>query len=168
MLSGLCAGVTEPGHDQVGNTDQTLPGRLATAAPQQRRELLRSFIRQEVAIVLGLGAESLPDLRTGFFELGMDSLTSLQLRRRLEGALGRQLPTTVAFKYPTIESMASYLSEDPASADEISFGSPAPEIRQSPSPQTQSHAASMTAEEADETEDELFDRLAARLSRRRA
>jgi myxalamid-type polyketide synthase MxaE and MxaD len=168
MLSSLGGGTAKPAPDLVGSTDETLAVHLATAAPAQRREQLRALIRREVAAVLGLGAEALPDLRAGFFELGMDSLTSLQLRRRLEDALGRQLPSTVAFKYPTIEAMASYLAEEPASADIAAAGSPAPDARQMPPLQTQTHDEAQIGGEADETEDELFDRLAARLSRRRA
>ena len=44
-----------------------------------------------------------------FFELGMDSLTSLDLRNRLQTDLDRTLPSTVAFEYPSIPELADYL-----------------------------------------------------------
>jgi hypothetical protein len=53
----------------------------------------------------------------GFFEMGMDSLTSVQLKKRLEAGIGRSLPPTIAFNYPTIEKLAVYLARDVFSFD---------------------------------------------------
>ena len=39
--------------------------------------------------------------------MGMDSLTSLELRRRLEAKLGCVLSSTVAFDHPTAEQLRS-------------------------------------------------------------
>jgi hypothetical protein len=94
------------------------------------------------------------DARKGFFEFGMDSLTSLQLRRRLEQALGRPLPSTLAFNYPTIEALASYLSWTP-----VPDAVPAPAPVPPPDP-----PAAPVFDEGEETEDELFAQLAARLA----
>jgi acyl transferase domain-containing protein/NAD(P)-dependent dehydrogenase (short-subunit alcohol dehydrogenase family) len=44
-----------------------------------------------------------------FFELGMDSLMSLDLRNRLQTDLERPLPSTIALEYPTIPELAGYL-----------------------------------------------------------
>lgn len=43
--------------------------------------------------------------------IGMDSLTSVELRHRLEKSLGCRLPVTTAFDYPTPEAVAGYLAE---------------------------------------------------------
>ena len=54
----------------------------------------------------------------------MDSLTSVELRHRLEKSLGCPLPVTTAFDYPTPEAVAGYLAEqlhlvaEPAAAEE--------------------------------------------------
>ena len=55
-------------------------------------------------------ADSL-DLRRGFFTLGMDSLMNIQLRNGLENRLGCFLPPTIAFEYPTIETLTAYIAE---------------------------------------------------------
>jgi acyl carrier protein len=47
--------------------------------------------------------------RQGFFELGMDSLTSVELRNRLGATLQSTFPTTLAFDYPTPEGLADFL-----------------------------------------------------------
>jgi hypothetical protein len=43
--------------------------------------------------------------------LGMDSLTSVQLRDRLQNQLGRPLSSTLALNYPTLETLVAHLSE---------------------------------------------------------
>jgi acyl carrier protein len=44
-----------------------------------------------------------------FFELGMDSLMSLDLRNRLQRELDCNLRSTVAFEYPAVRELADYL-----------------------------------------------------------
>ena len=39
----------------------------------------------------------------------MDSLTTLELRNRLQGSLGRALPSTLAFDYPNVGTLAAFL-----------------------------------------------------------
>jgi acyl transferase domain-containing protein/acyl carrier protein len=68
------------------------------------------IVREEVADVLGLDADRLLEPGLGFFRLGMDSLMTVDLRARLERVTGLQLPTTVAFEYPTSEALAAYLA----------------------------------------------------------
>ena len=47
-----------------------------------------------------------------FFELGMDSLMSLDLRNRLQASLGRTLPSTVTFEHSSIPDLADHLIVD--------------------------------------------------------
>jgi acyl carrier protein len=82
---------------------------LEAATEEDRWNLLLTRMQQEVASVLGFGAGEQPALDEGFFKLGMDSLTSVELKTRLEAALGRALPPTLAFEYSTIESLARHL-----------------------------------------------------------
>lgn len=45
----------------------------------------------------------------GFFELGLDSLMSVELKRRLESAVKKPLPSTLTFNYPNVASLAGFL-----------------------------------------------------------
>jgi len=45
------------------------------------------------------------------FDLGMDSLMSVELKSRLEAATGCALPTTLTFKYPTVVALTDFLGE---------------------------------------------------------
>ena len=97
--------------------------RLDQASATGRRELLVDFIGREVAIILGFEADFKPNPQQGFFEMGMDSLTSVELKSRLESGLGKALPTTMALEHPTMESLAAFIDKEileaPASASPI-------------------------------------------------
>ncbi|HEV2147239.1 MAG TPA: acyl carrier protein, partial [Longimicrobiaceae bacterium] len=97
------------------------------AGPGERTEMLEAHVAAEVARVLGLGGE-LPDPRQGFFDQGMDSLMAVELRGRLQAALGRTLPTSTVFNYPTVHSLARFLAEGLPGAGEPRDGGPAPGV----------------------------------------
>ena len=81
-----------------------------TAAPvKQRQAILTAQIQQDVATVLGRDRSQLPDPQLGFFEMGMDSLMTLELKNRLQSSLGHTLPSTLTFEYPTIAALVGYL-----------------------------------------------------------
>lgn len=74
-------------------------------------EQLRQIVSTEVSHVLGLtGDQNLPVTR-GLFDLGLDSLTAIELRNRLQSALGTSLPPTLVFDYPTIEEIIAYMHQ---------------------------------------------------------
>jgi microcystin synthetase protein McyG len=86
-----------------------LLGRFRSAAPHKRRALLVDHICAEVAKVLGLQGGDAMEPQQGFFERGMDSLTSVELRNRLRASLQCELPTTVAFDHPTPDALADFV-----------------------------------------------------------
>jgi hypothetical protein len=47
-----------------------------------------------------------------FFDLGGHSLLMVQVQQTLRRSLGRSLPITDLFRFPTIRSLAAYLSRD--------------------------------------------------------
>ncbi|MGB8789209.1 MAG: SDR family NAD(P)-dependent oxidoreductase [Candidatus Acidiferrales bacterium] len=74
-----------------------------------RREAFKAQIRQEVAAVLALGKDdSILEDQT-FASLGLDSLTALELKNRLQKRIGRELPPTLAFDCPTVVALAEFL-----------------------------------------------------------
>ncbi|MEH1901388.1 MAG: SDR family NAD(P)-dependent oxidoreductase [Nostoc sp.] len=84
---------------------------LTQVSPQKQRSLLIDYICSQIVGVLGLNATAI-DVNQGFFDMGMDSLTSIELRNRLQTNLQCTLPSTLAFKYPTVETLVTYLIEE--------------------------------------------------------
>ncbi len=81
------------------------------SAAAQRPALLMRTIAGITAKVLGMRPEQL-EPRQGLRDLGLDSLLSIELRNRLGQALGRRLPATLAFDYPTLEALVLYFSKE--------------------------------------------------------
>ena len=102
--------------------------RLTVAPVQQRKKLIVDYLRDAVAEVTRLDPAEIRD-EAGFFALGMDSLMAVELRQRLEQAVGKELPATLAMDYPRLVDVADYLLDDV-----LSIGAPTPPHRQLPIP----------------------------------
>jgi hypothetical protein len=55
-----------------------------------------------------------PGLSTNFFDIGGTSLKLVDAHSRLVRSLRRQIPVTALFQYPTIASLAAFLSQEAA------------------------------------------------------
>jgi acyl transferase domain-containing protein/acyl carrier protein len=82
---------------------------VLSAPPERRKPIVVAHLQKELGVVLGLGPSDPIDPRKGFFDLGIDSLTAVELKTRLEQALSRELPATLAFDYPTIDALAEHV-----------------------------------------------------------
>ena len=80
-----------------------------TPVPVPGRERIVELIETEVRRLFALPAGSALDPDRGFFDMGMDSLMSVELKNRLEAALERSLPGTLTLNYPTISALADFL-----------------------------------------------------------
>jgi myxalamid-type polyketide synthase MxaE and MxaD len=88
---------------------------LAAAPAGERRRLVESAVRDAVARVLKL-APARVEARKPLGALGLGSLLAMELRNRLEAALGRSLPATLAWNYPTVEALVDHLAGADAAA----------------------------------------------------
>ena len=87
--------------------------RLKTAAYlEECQDILMTHLQEEVGKILGRDSSQLPlELDLGFVEMGMDSLTVVELNNRLQKQLGISLSITLPLEYPTIKKLTKYLSE---------------------------------------------------------
>lgn len=65
---------------------------LTNAPVQQRKKLLTDYLRDAVAEVTRVDAAQIRE-DAGFFDLGMDSLMGVELRRRIEQGVGWRFPS---------------------------------------------------------------------------
>ncbi|MDE5123241.1 MAG: KR domain-containing protein, partial [Trichodesmium sp. St19_bin1] len=85
--------------------------KLEAASNEKRQEILTEHIREQVAHVLGIGHPESIALETEFFDLGMDSLTSIELKNKLQSSLQCSLSPILAFDYSTINKLVDYLGQ---------------------------------------------------------
>ncbi len=85
---------------------------LKEALPSQKYSLLTTHVCRQVSQVLGMSSENLISLKAGFFDLGMDSLTSIELRNKLQNSLDCSISSTLTFDYPTVGELVDYLAEE--------------------------------------------------------
>ncbi|MEU1818966.1 type I polyketide synthase [Streptomyces roseifaciens] len=99
----------EQAADEETGAEAGLAAELAGLAPAEQEERLLEHIRSQSAVVLGhASAEDVPPTAQ-FLELGFDSLTAIDLRRRLSAATGLKLPAGMAFDHPTPARLAKHL-----------------------------------------------------------
>ena len=101
-----------------------LAQRLRDASPIERRGLLLDQLRAALARVLGASRDALREDR-GFAEMGMDSLMSIDLRNRLQRALGAPLPASLVMDHPNLDRLADFLLGEVLALDEGAGAEPA-------------------------------------------
>ena len=74
--------------------------RLADTPAEKRGQVVLEVVRTEVARVLGHPSVAAVDADRAFKALGFDSLLAVQLRNRLEGAMGLELPGDPDLRLP--------------------------------------------------------------------
>ena len=133
--------------------------RWRTTSVDLRHDVLLAFVSDEVATVLALDRREPVPLETGLFELGMDSLMSVELKRRLEQGVGQPLPSTLTFNYPNVSALATFINGQLQST--VAEAEPS-------TPQPPDAVSASTTDDLDELSDEELEaRLLARLEQAR-
>ncbi|WP_345624752.1 type I polyketide synthase, partial [Streptomyces ziwulingensis] len=111
LRAALGAHSTDDAEPAAGAGSAALRAHIASLSGQdQERHLLR-LVRTEVAAVLGYTDPEVIDGRQAFSDLGLTSLTAVEVRDRLHAATGLRLPASAVFDYPTPDAVARHLRD---------------------------------------------------------
>ncbi|OON69871.1 beta-ketoacyl synthase N-terminal-like domain-containing protein, partial [Streptomyces tsukubensis] len=111
QASPLFMGLRRSVPRRAAATTVPLAERLGAMTGADRDAALLALVRDCAAAVLGhVDATAVP-ADAAFKDLGVDSLTAVELRNRLATATGVRLPATLAFDHPTPRAIASRLDE---------------------------------------------------------
>jgi myxalamid-type polyketide synthase MxaE and MxaD len=89
-------------------SDPWLTDRLRAATPAERPRLIDDVVTEQLGRILHLDAASI-DRKAPLTTMGVDSLMALELRNRLEAALGVRLSATLLYTAPTVRALTEQL-----------------------------------------------------------
>ncbi|MET9610664.1 type I polyketide synthase, partial [Streptomyces sp. NPDC006512] len=112
VLRSLVRGTVRRTRAEEPGSGAALAARVAGLAEAERRRVILDSVRGFASGVLGYGPGQLVGVDTPFKGLGFDSLMSVELRNRLNGATGLRLPASLVFDYPTPQRIAEYLTRE--------------------------------------------------------
>ncbi|WP_225849419.1 type I polyketide synthase [Streptomyces sp. HPF1205] len=105
------AAATAPPATGTDTAGERLRAALAGAAPAERPGILVDLVRDEAAAALGhVGAGAVRAAKP-FKDLGVDSVTAIDLRNRLTARTGLELSPTLVYDYPSPAELAAHLGE---------------------------------------------------------
>ncbi|WP_018385948.1 type I polyketide synthase [Wenjunlia vitaminophila] len=126
LLGTLVDAGAGPRRDDRGPQGEVRRKMLAVEPGRRRRAVLVEHTRAQAARVIGLDVSRV-DPTAPMSSLGFDSLLSLELRKSLEATLQVELPSTITWRFPTIELLVPFLAERmgiPLEADRTADGQP--------------------------------------------
>ncbi|MGW7688466.1 SDR family NAD(P)-dependent oxidoreductase [Streptomyces asiaticus] len=110
LLRTLLEESGEDARGAAGAREEVRRQMLAVEPGRRRRAVLTEHCRAVAARVVGAEPARI-DTGAPLTSMGFDSLLSLELRKSLESSLGVQLPSTVTWRFPTIDALVPYLAD---------------------------------------------------------
>ncbi len=126
LLEQFSAPETREAQAEVAAESGTLLSSMNSLPVEERLDRFYSFIEDEVRRVLGMKPTQKVDSSKGFFQMGMDSLMTVELRNRIARNLdtfAADLPKNLAFDYPNVEALSRYLLDSTATYFKAEAGS---------------------------------------------
>jgi acyl carrier protein len=121
---GLRSQFTEGRRENQGDS---LRNALVSAPPVERQQLLESRLGEQVARVLGFSAAKL-DMQQSLTNLGLDSLTAIELRNWINNEMGVKLPVIKIMEGASIAQLVELMLSQLALAGIITNASPSTEL----------------------------------------
>ncbi|WP_343998901.1 SDR family NAD(P)-dependent oxidoreductase [Streptomyces thermocarboxydovorans] len=120
-----------PAAPRTGTGGDRLADRLARLPEDERAARVLALVREEAARALGLRGTDAVRPEQPLRELGMDSVTAVDLRNRIGARFDARLPATLLFDHPTPARLTAHLLSTVLAGGRTTAAHPAP--RQAPS-----------------------------------
>ncbi len=117
-------------------------------------------MRERALSALGMDPARPLDPRAPLGDMGLDSLLAVELRNMLGTAIGRSLPATLLFDYPTVDTLTDFLLVELFGEQS---GKAAPAV---PAPSAADTGAALVGSIEDLSDDDVDRLLAARATRK--
>ncbi len=114
LLRGLVRGPARRASAAGTRATGAFAERLAGLPAEERDAWVLDFVRTEISAVFGLSGPAAVAPERPLKELGLDSLSAVELRNRLANATALRLPATLMFDFPTASAVAGRLLKDVA------------------------------------------------------
>ncbi len=93
-------------------------GELRAAPASEQISLVIRQLQHRVAEVMGMEGPKLPPTHKKLFDMGVDSLMSIELKGRLQADFEAEIPITAVFNYPTIDALGGYVASQVLGLDQ--------------------------------------------------
>ncbi len=100
---------TRPEEAAPVDQSEDLRSQIENAPAAARLGIIESAVAAEAAAAMGRTSGDDVARNRGLFDMGMDSLMSVELRTRLERVSGLTLPATLTFNHPTVSALAGLI-----------------------------------------------------------
>ncbi|MER6129760.1 type I polyketide synthase [Streptomyces sp. NPDC001795] len=116
-----------------GGSGESFRARLGALGQAERETAVLDLVRTQTAMVLGHASPDTVEATRDFRGLGIDSLTAVELRNRLNAATSLRLPATLVFDYPSPQALARHIGaellDDAATGTAPATGTASPAVR---------------------------------------
>ena len=107
---------------QLKADDNDLPARLNAANGRRKQAVLMTYIQSLTAELMDLDIADI-EVDQPLSELGLDSVSAVEMVERVGNALGKTLAGTALFDYPTIELLSVWLLEEAVETQAVAASS---------------------------------------------
>ncbi|MFF2853005.1 SDR family NAD(P)-dependent oxidoreductase [Streptomyces sp. NPDC058001] len=112
ILRGLVRAPVRRAASTAAAQGPSLAQRLSAMPATEHERIVVELVRADLAAVLGHSSSAGIDPGRAFQDMGIDSLTAVELRNRLNGATGLRLAASLVFDYPTPDALAAHILDE--------------------------------------------------------
>lgn len=86
---------------------------LEGKSTSEKVPFIQAYVTEIIRDVFAVPESQVVDAKMGFFDMGIDSLMAVEIKNRLQFALGKEpvIDNVAIFNYPSIETMSQHLAE---------------------------------------------------------